>query len=448
MRSGREEVNAVNGYMGEERIIARAKKAVFFAVAVMMYFFINEILNVGVFVTYRHVFALALTAFAILCFLLRPNVARLAVALKDALAYSVPLFVTLTASLYIWFAGHADTSVIARGLSGSIAYNNMLSFALAAAAFLYMFGERGIWYNLAAMLAANLLMIAKIVVEFGLGSYLSELIRLVVTFAGDTGEIIVRAEVHELAFCLGAYIIFMLMKPQKNKTYLVLLALTLFCFVSAFKRIGIIAVAAALVIGFLVKFTAKYSEKTAVGLAVFFTLTTAALLFAYIAVIKLGAFEYLEKSGVDTTGRAEIYSAVSGFYEFSPDFLGHGIGFLTYRLSSGMNVGVSSVHNDFLQYYIDLGVWGYIAWLLSMTAFRLRYFGKNGIDRTVTVLSLTLYLVIVSMTDNTMNYPLLTATLAVLMSGNGFDERAAKADEKIFGRISDENKPVTGGRML
>lgn len=83
-----------------------------------------------------------------------------------------------------------------------------------------------------------------------------------------------------------------------------------------------------------------------------------------------------------------------------------------------------------------------------MTAFRLRYFGKNGIDRTVTVLSLTLYLVIVSMTDNTMNYPLLTATLAVLMSGNGFDERAAKADEKIFGRISDENKPVTGGRML
>ncbi len=434
--------------MGENETVVRTKKAVFFAVAVMMYFFINEILNVGVFVTYRHVFALTLTAFAFLCFLVRPNIARGVVSLKDALAYSVPLFVTLTVSLYIWFAGHADTSVIARGLSGSIAYNNMLSFALAAAAFLYMFGERGIWYNLAAMLAANLLMIAKIVVEFGLGSYLSELIRLVVTFAGDTGEIIVRAEVHELAFCLGAYIIFMLMKPQKSKAYFILLAVTLFCFVSAFKRIGIVAVAAALLIGLFIKFIAKYSAKTAVGVAVFLTVLIVAALFAYIAVIKFGAFEYLERSGVDTTGRAEIYAAVDRFYEFSPDFLGHGIGFLTYNLSSDMNVGVSAVHNDFLQYYIDLGFWGYIAWLLSMTLLRIRRFGKDSADRTATVFALTLYLVVVSMTDNTMNYPLLTATLAILMSGNGYDSRVKLADEKIFGGVAAKNKTPTGGRML
>ena len=43
-----------------------------------------------------------------------------------------------------------------------------------------------------------------------------EFVKLVITFAGETGDVIVQAEIHELAFCLGAYLIYMFYKPKKN----------------------------------------------------------------------------------------------------------------------------------------------------------------------------------------------------------------------------------------
>jgi O-antigen ligase len=106
-----------------------------------------------------------------------------------------------------------------------------------------------------------------------------------------------------------------------------------------------------------------------------------------------------------------------------------------------MSVGVHAVHNDFLQYFIDLGFWGYILWLVSMTILRVCYFGKKGdIENAILTFSLTLYLIIVSSTDNTMNFPLLTTVLAILMIGNGFDEKVRKTEMKIFGHVSDVNK--------
>ena len=56
----------------------------------------------------------------------------------------------------------------------------------------------------------------------------------------------------------------------------------------------------------------------------------------------------MEAAGIDTSGRAYIYRAVDKFYEFSPTFIGNGLGFLTFRLNSGLEIGVGAIHNDFL----------------------------------------------------------------------------------------------------
>jgi O-antigen ligase len=114
-----------------------------------------------------------------------------------------------------------------------------------------------------------------------------------------------------------------------------------------------------------------------------------------------------------------------------------------------MNVGVNSVHNDFLQYFIDLGFWGYILWLLSMTLLRVCYFGAKGkTENAIVAFTLTVYLVIVSSTDNTLNYPLLTTVIGILMIGPGFDERVQHTDKKLFGRVSDANKQIGGKSLL
>jgi len=433
----------------ENKILEKFKVFYFMVAAVMMYYFLTEYIDVGLHITYRHAFALLLAGSAIVMFLYKPNIARGVTAFKCAVMYSIPLLVTTVVSLFIWFVNTVDTSVISRGLSSSFIYANMFSFALAAGAFLYIFGEKGIWYNLIAILVANILMILTIIAEYGLGSYFSEFTTLIVTFAEETGDIIVQAEVHELAFCLGAYLIYMFFKPRKNIVFFILLFLSLFCFVSAFKRIGIIAIAIALVFGYILKFIAKYSDKTARGITIFLSLLVMFLLVCYVAVIKAGAFEFLEKAGINTSGRVEIYDAVDEFYEFSPGFLGNGIGFLTYQLNTNMNVGVASVHNDFLQHFIDLGFWGYLIWLCSMTVMRIWYFGSKGkTESGILTFILTLYLIIVSTTDNTMNYPLLTGVLAILMIGCGFDDNVITCENKIFGCVSDVNKKTKGDSLL
>lgn len=425
----------------ENKILQNAKVFYFMAVAVMMYYFLNEYIDLGLHITYRHAFALGLAASAILLFLYKPNIARGAVAFKDACMYSIPLGVTTVASLFVWFMETVDVSVMSRGLSSSFIYTNMLSFALAGGAMLYIFGGKGIWYNLVAILVANILMILTVIAEYGFGNYMSEFITLVTTFADVTGDIIVKAEIHELAFCLGAYLIYMLYKPKRNVVYYILLALTVFCFLSAFKRIAIIAIAVALVFGYLLKFIEKYNKKTASNLVIIFTIVIIALLIGYVALIKMDVFKLLEEAGINTSGRVGIYNAVDDFYEFNPGFLGNGIGFVTYQLNTFINIGVAAIHNDFLQYYIDLGFWGYIIWLLSITLVRVLYFGKKGnVENAIITFMLTIYLVIVSSTDNTMSYPLLTGVLAILMMGNGFDENVRSRELKMFGYVSPENK--------
>ena len=433
----------------ESKFMQTAGKFYFMVIAVLMYYFLTEVINVGLFVTYRHVFALVLAVSTFFAFLVKPNIARGVVAVKGAFVYALPMLVTFFASLFVWFVNRVEVDIMLRGLSSVFMYTNMLSFTLAAVAFLYVFGEKGIWYNLIAILISNILMIITIIAQEGIVGFFTEFVTLIVTFAENTGDIIVKAEIHELAFCLGAYLIYMLLKPKKDIVFMILLALTSFCFLAAFKRIGVMAVAATVVVGWFLRFVAKYKKDTAMRLTVILTVLLVVFLIGYVWAIKLDIFSLIEEMGINTSGRVQVYSAVDKFYEFTPSFLGNGIGFLTYQLTTNMNVGVASVHNDFLQHFIDLGFWGYLLWLSSMILVRVCSYGKKGkVDNAILTFSLSLYLAIASSTDNTMNFPLLTTVLAIIMIGHGFDREVMETEEKMFGYVSKVNKAAEGDTIL
>ena len=57
----------------DNKLVQKARDMYFVAVGVLMYYFLNEIINLGLFVTYRHAFALVLAASAFLCFLFKPK---------------------------------------------------------------------------------------------------------------------------------------------------------------------------------------------------------------------------------------------------------------------------------------------------------------------------------------------------------------------------------------
>ena len=419
------------------------KSFYFMVVTVLMYYFLTEVLPLAVHITYRHIFALVLTFSAALCFMVKPNIARGVTSFKSSIVFSAPVIVTVTVSLLIWSVNLENFDVISRGLSGMFIFTNMISSAFAAVALLYIFGEKGIWYNLIAIIIANIFMLCLIILEYGLGSFISEMITLIVTFAGETGDIIKNAEIHELAFCLGAYLVYMAFKPKKKVFFWVMFVLSGVCFVAAFKRIAMAAIGISVVLGWVLKFISKFYDKFAFRLVQALTIVVMVILIGYIAIIKMDIFTVLQESGVETSGRSYVYTVVDGFYEFSPEFFGHGIGFLTYQLNSGsvVGTGVTAVHNDFLQYYIDLGFWGYIIWLVSMTLFRINYFGKNGkTENAIVAFILIIYLLISSSTDNTMNYPLLTTVLAIIMVGHGYDDEVRATEKRMFDYISEPNQ--------
>lgn len=414
----------------------------FISLATLMYYLLTQIINIPYTIPVRQLVVILLLFSEFVCFVLHPNIARSYVSVKGALVLAAPLLVMVTVSLPIWFAQRADWTEIYRSSWNYFLYVNQLLAALVAAMFLYLFGEKGVWYNLCSLLIANLLMIATIMLENGVAVYLGELTRLIITFAGETGEVIGKAEIHELAFCLGAYLVYMLLFFKKNSRFLILFGAAAFCFLSAFKRIAMVAILLAVVLGkIMLLLHAKEKDKTAKSIMTVILLGAVAVLVLYIAFVRLGGFHFLEEAGVDTMSRADMYDQVKDEYTFSPAYAGQGMGHLSYHLTRQADLWENAIHNDFLQFYIDLGFWGYIFWLLSLTVLRFWYFGGNKkMESGILAFSMTCYILILSSTDNTLNYQLVYTVTDILMLGHGFDRCVRETDERLFGFVEQQNR--------
>ena len=433
--------------MLEQKTGGAVKTVYFIALATMMYYFLTQGASLPIYITFRHLFALLIVASAFVCFLVRPDLPRAVSAVKAGAVLSIPLLVMVTVSLLIWSLERTDVHMITRGLSYYLIAFNQATSAFAAVSFLYLFGERGIWYNLVAILCANLLMIVTIMLENGVGPYLSELWTLIRTFAGETGPIIVQAEIHELAFCLGAYLVYMLTRPRRSVPFLALLVLSAFCFLSAFKRIALASIAVSVGAGWLLRLLERRGRgRIALRIAHVVALLLLAAMFAYIALVKLGVFSWMEEAGLDTMGRADVYEAVDGLYEVSPAFLGNGMGYLTYQIgeTDHFDLAVDTIHNDILQMYIDLGFWGFAVWMISFTTLRIWYFGRRGrAAEGVNAFVLVLFMLLVSTTDNTLNYPLVHTALAILIAGHGFERRAEEDRRRLEEAVARRNGTET-----
>ena len=422
--------------MVEKKVEKKIASLYFVSLGAIMYYCLDGYIDLGVYITYRHALALLLIFSAFCCFLVRPNIGRMVTAFKSCMAFSAPTFVFLIFSMFIWAYNREAPAVIARGLSSNFFFINHFASVFAAGAFLYMFGEKGIWYNMVAMLIPYVFMLGRVMLDSGANAYMRELFVLIRTFAAETGEVIQKAEIHELAFCAGAYLVYMLVNFKRSPAFLFLFFLAAFCFVSAFKRIAIAALLIVVPICLLLKLWIRIGQKkTVLKILTILMIAACIILLLYIGIVYAGLFEWLEKGGIDTMSRAAAYEWAKNYYTFSPSFLGRGIGFLTYQLQNDGNLlGLNTIHNDFLQYFVDIGFWGYIIWLLSMTVFRVRYFGRNGrTELAVSAAAVTLWTLIVSATDNTLRYPLFITVMAILTMGGGFDDRVTEEERKIFG---------------
>lgn len=413
----------------------------FLVLLFIMYYLHGEVLNVGLYITYGHICSLVIIFSAFIWFLYTANISRLAVSLKSALIFAMPLFVMTMVSFYIWVVSRTEIAAINRGLSGNYIYLNLFSMALAMASLLMVFGEKAVWINFIALVSADLVIVVQIWIDNGIGPYMNELGTLILTFADETGPVIMQAEQHELVFAIGAYLLYFALYPPKGIFKWSVTAIGLFLFVSGLKRIAVISIVLSLLVCLPLKAVAEKKPKTVKRVINIVMTVLFVGVIAYVGAIKNGLFDMLEKAGLATMGRDKVYRVLNEYYSFSPLYIGKGMGNLLYIINTKMHdFSVQAPHNDFLLYFADLGFVGFILWLIQLTFVRIRFFGRNeNTNGRIVACAMMMYLFIVSSTDNTFEYMLVMGVLGLLMMSKGYEHLVRLDEMRRYGTISAQN---------
>ena len=394
-------------------------KIIYVVLGTFMFYFTTGAIEVGGFgFMYRYLFGMGIIALAMMSFIIRPNLERAKRLAKGTLIMAAPYMVTVLWSAVIWISEFAELRTMTRGFFFPF-YQTIA--ALVAFSTLYLFGKKGIWYQLVAMCLGNTLIVAQVVARGGVSAFIQELVTLLTTFGEITGPMMHETEVHDLTFSFGLYAVMLglYMEPKKLRWWLACAAVCFYLLVGL-KRIEI----GAIIIAVMLCYTLKWmQEHTARKVGNIFWVAALIISFIYIVAIHEGLFDTLESMGMDTKGRDMLYRYVARQYSISPMFLGRGLGFSNVEWDlTGLigpewrGVHQDAYHNEFVRMYVEVGFFGYIVWFIFYLPVRLNYMWKHGGKRAgILTLAYSLYCMITYATDNTLYYYFINLSTFILM---------------------------------
>ena len=146
--------------------------------------------------------ALGILFLALLNFIVTPKPGHTIVLARHTLIQALPCLVPLFFSSIIWVISGAGQAAITNGVSMIV--SQLLAVSVAAAT-LYLFGSRGVWYCLGAMCGANLLLVLKVIAEGGFLAFVQEFLTLVATFSAENGPLMLQLEINDLTFAFGPF---------------------------------------------------------------------------------------------------------------------------------------------------------------------------------------------------------------------------------------------------
>lgn len=406
--------------------------AFYFPLAVSMYYFNRQVFHLGVDIYYKMAFALGIIAFGFLIFLVKTDLTRAKLLIQYVFLLSLPHITAILVSLPVWVFRMAPMNVIRRGLFSQVYH---IIIILAGASNLYMFGKSGLWLNLAAMLSANLITIVSSIHKAGFGKYWEEFKTLIFTFGAEKGSTIAPAEIHELTFALGLYLLYLILdwkNAGKHKFFWPMLLLTAFCYLSGFKRIGVFAIALCVAAKWVLTALTRGRNRRW-GWLLIFSLMVISAMFFYIFLVRAGLFEFLEKNwNVDTKGRLDLYLFIEEHYHIGPGYSGQGAGFIArlFEDQTGLLRRIGALHNDILVIYIDLGFWGFWLWMIAYLPVRSITAAKwQGIHGGILTACYGLFVLSTALTDNTIYYIYMVGTAAILTMGRYSETQAGILEE-------------------
>lgn len=347
---------------------------------------------------------LAITGWAVVAFVVRPQFERVKFCLRFFLLFFFPYMLFWTWSVGIWISEFQTLDYVIRG-SKNIMY--MLTNILYVCSAIYLFDLDAIPYTLASMTLANGLVMLEVMRSSGPAELISEYLRLLITFADDTGGVMAELELHDMVFGWGVFLIYFAIHRERDRRLRIWgLGLCFFFFTLALKRIAVPAVVAAIFLYFLLRHRRPRFLKAVVWLSAIVTILG---ILGYLSIIKSGLFFQLaEEYGIDLMSRDRLYSYYEDFYDVVPTYLGRGIRFIyTYGTehSEGMDIPIEAIHNVYLELFIEVGFACWVTWLFYELIFRIDWIADRYTwDAALVVVPMNLYVFFTYLTDNTSFY--------------------------------------------
>lgn len=214
------------------------------------------------------------------------------------------------------------------------------------------------------------------------------------------------------AFAFGVFAIYYAYKKRWGTFIIAMIAAYI-----ANKRIVLLAAAAALAVMGVVWLFRKNKKLV-------YTIWGAVIggVYCYLLYIYSGGMAFWsEVFNLNSNGRLKIYARIIEEFEFSLGYFGKGLGVIENLLEHWNITTFANLHNDLLKFYIELGFWGLLIYLLSyylMFHIAEKQAGKSALCYLSGILA---YTVVLFATDNVSIYlmylvPFYSTIFAVLSS--------------------------------
>ena len=216
----------------------------YFLSAVPTYYLYEGSISIGGFgFMYCYLAPIPFIVLAFGIFLVNPDVERMIQVVKMMLILAFPLLLTVLYSFLIWIANFSAFRVMTRGLF-FVVYQ-LIAIAMAGAA-TYCFGKRAVYYQMAALLIAFLMVVFPLIREGGMAEFLRQYVQLILSGSAETGYMMQTIERAGFAHGIGIYIFYLILTWKENKINLFLLLIAIPVFLTGFKRSALVGISVGL----------------------------------------------------------------------------------------------------------------------------------------------------------------------------------------------------------
>ena len=250
------------------------------------------------------------------------------------------------------------------------------------------------------------------------------ILKYIFSFGAVTeGVVKTYLEVHDLTFALGILFIYYFFdeyrhRTKKNIKRLFLMGIYIFM---GYKRVELLAILLVFLYYYIIDINfKKFKQRTAIITGV---VLVCSLIF--VSAIYSGFLDYIAlKFGIEFNYRLDTWAYWAERSSFSLSFPGLGTNFVdkdTYlmQLNSGIiqngHVLIAGMHSDLFKKYVELGFIPFSLWITYILYFKTTYLNKKfGKVTSDVYLLITLYVVVIYLTDNIYNYCICNACYIVV----------------------------------